>query len=96
MKITRFSMITKWWLGVIAVLLLTGVRIAETAASPDEQLIEAAASGNLPMVKSLLDRGAGIDAKTSCGMALIEASYAGQLDVVEFLLTRGARGEYKK
>jgi len=92
MKIRRIPMIAKLWLAVILVLALPpGVGIATANDSLDEQLMEAADRGDLVEVKSLLDKGANIDARDGLGRtALTEAAEQGDLEIVRLLLSKGA------
>lgn len=62
----------------------------------DNQLIEAAYSGDAPKVEKLLDRGATVDAKNATGddqheEPLIEAAERGNLEAARVLLDHGAK-----
>jgi ankyrin repeat protein len=64
--------------------------IARAASDLDQQLIKAAARGDLPMVRSLLDKGANLNAKGVNGTTiLMEAAAGGNLDLVKFLIDQG-------
>ena len=70
---------------------IDSVTTVEKEAFTPQQFISAAQSGNLPMVKLLLQ--SGIDANvcdTNGSTALMEASWAGMTNVVSFLLENGA------
>ena len=69
-------MITKGCLILILVVaLLPCLAIAKDAAFLNQQLRDAAKSGDLPLVKSLLDKGANVNARDRRGgMALSEAA----------------------
>ena len=62
------------------------------ADSRINELVEAASSGNLAQVKSLVEQGANVNAKDDrYGITtLIVASMEGQLSVVEYLISKGA------
>ena len=54
-------------------------------------LIEAAVAGNIENVKSLLKRGADVDARNENGStAMMLAAWSGHLDTVKYLVERGA------
>src|SRR5487761_2225620 len=65
---------------------------APTAIGPDEAALRnAAGNGDLGAVRSLLAKGAHVNAEDSLGnTALIDAAENGHLDVVRTLLTHGA------
>ena len=92
MKTARIPMITKRWLAVILILaLLPYIAIAGATATLDQQLIEAAARGELALVKTLLDQGADLNTKDEYGRtALTEAAGRGDLETVRLLLDKGA------
>ena len=76
---------------VLILALLPSVGIAAATATLDEQLIQAAKAGNVGLVKSLLDKGASVNAKAADGATpLIWAAGEGLLEVVRVLLERGA------
>lgn len=54
-------------------------------------IVQAAANGDIPMVKLLLEGGARLDNPPSRDSALIEASDAGHVEMVRFLLDRNMR-----
>lgn len=91
-------MITKQWLAVIMVLaLLPLIGIAEATSSLDEQLIEAAERGVLPLVKALLDKGADVNAKEKDGKtALMGGAYGGSPEIIKALIERGAEVNAKE
>ena len=65
--------------------------IAVFAGPNDDEVLAAARKGDLPAVKSLLEKGASVEAKTPYGQTpLYLASMNGHKDVVEFLLSKGA------
>jgi len=56
----------------------------------DSQLMEAAKKGQTERVKSLLDAGAKVNAKTGSGLtALMSAADSGHADTVQVLLSKG-------
>ncbi len=66
-------------------------------AGLNDDLIKAATSGNLPEVKSLIAKGAEVNAKTDKGeTALIGASSNGHREIVEALLAKGAEVNAKR
>ncbi len=84
--------ITKRWLAPLLVLtLLSWVGLATAAATLDEQLIEAARSGDLGLVSTLLTDGAVVNAKDPCGQtALMWAAKEGHTEIVQLLLGKNA------
>jgi ankyrin repeat protein len=72
-------------MGVVGFALLTWIGYAHATAAPDERLMQAASAGNFTRVKSLLDRGADVNAKDSRfgETALMSAARWGHLNVVE-------------
>jgi len=85
-SLNRARRVLAVWLVVLAV----GWQVA-AIASPGEDLVGAAARGDLAAVQALLVKGADVNAKTNNdATALIVASQAGHLDVVQALLTKGA------
>ena len=70
---------------------LAGAPTPSASAQRDQDLIAAAARGDLAAVRSLLDGGASITARdASARTALIAAAYGGHLEVAEALIARGA------
>ena len=70
---------------------LDRVPAAATDAPLDRQLIEAAGCGDLGLVKTLLEKGANVNAKDDQGMtALIAASRQGRVEVAQLLVDRDA------
>jgi hypothetical protein len=92
MKTRSITVITKWWLAVAVVLaLLPWVGMARAAADLDQQLIEAAARGDMALVKTLLEKGAHVNGKDRQGeTALVSAATEGHLELVRLLLEKGA------
>jgi hypothetical protein len=70
--------------------------LALVAGDVNEELLSAARRGDLPSVKSLLDKGAAVEAKTPYGQTpLYLAAMSGHEDVVRLLLDKGATTEVK-
>jgi len=62
-----------------------------TASKSENKLIDAAGSGDVSSVQTLLNKGANIELKNEYGYtALMYAAYYGHADVVRFLLNKGA------
>jgi hypothetical protein len=75
MKTRRIPVITKQWLALVVVLaLLSWVGISRAAASLQEQLVDAAKSGDLELVKTLLAKGADINAGDDDGFTALMAA----------------------
>jgi len=73
---------------VMAVVLLWATVVI---AGVNEDMIEAARTGDLPVVKGLIDKAADVNAKTNTGVtALMAASQNGHREVVQMLLDKGA------
>lgn len=76
---------------IILTFALVAVQAQETKKALNDQLWEAARKGDAVAVKSLLDRGAEVNAKFRYGAtALSYAADKGHLEVVKILLERGA------
>jgi ankyrin repeat protein len=80
---------------IVPVLVLGGCGGDDGAAPPDPaldaELIEASARGDADAVRSLLERGAAVDARDDTGAtALIAASYGNHVDLAELLIDAGA------
>ncbi len=74
----------------LTITLVTGMSVI-ACADNNMDLMEAIYRGNLESVKSLLDKGADVNAKMDGGVTpLMVASVNGNLDVVNLLLDRGA------
>lgn len=79
MQTGRLSLITKWRLTVILVLaLLPCIVVAEGTATLDEQLIEAAARGDVVLVQRLLDKGADVNARPRDGWTPLMSAASGR------------------
>jgi ankyrin repeat protein len=64
---------------------------ADTAAAPDQQLIEAASRGDLATAKTLLAKGASLGTRDERGRtALMAATHANQVEVAAYLINAGA------
>jgi len=57
---------------------------------PDSRLLIAAADGDMPIVKTLVEQGAKVNATGPYGTSLHRAAYNGHLEVARFLLDHGA------
>jgi ankyrin repeat protein len=78
---------------LVASLAACGGDDATTEPDPalDQQLIEVARAGDRDAVRSLLDRGAGVDARDETGAtALIAAAYGNHVEVARALIEAGA------
>lgn len=63
----------------------------EAAANRDQELIHVSRAGDLDAVRSLLERGASVDARDPSGAtALVAASYGNHVDVARELVAAGA------
>jgi tetratricopeptide (TPR) repeat protein len=79
-------------------LFLLALGLASTAAAGDleDRLINEAMNGNADTVRSLLEKGANVNAKDGTGeTALMKAAYYGYADVVSVLIEKGASVEAK-
>ncbi|MEW6114724.1 MAG: ankyrin repeat domain-containing protein, partial [Thermodesulfobacteriota bacterium] len=100
MEIRRSIVITKCWLASsLFLVLLPWGAIAGADAKLDEQLLEAAKSGDVVKAESALQKGANPNYRDNDGWtALTWASSRGHHDVVTSLVNKGAdvnaRGEY--
>ena len=92
MKNRTHSQDNKLWLAVVVVLvMLSWAGIAAAAAPLDHQLIDAAGCGELGLVKTLLEKGANVNAQDDHGMtALTAASRQGHVAVAQLLVDRDA------
>lgn len=64
---------------------------AEREEKPTQSLRQAAAKGDIKQVKSLISKGADVNAKSKWGQTPLHlAARAGQKDMVELLITKGA------
>lgn len=86
------SVLERFSIGILVLFCFASIAAAQTAA-PDlnEQLLAAARKGDAVEVKSLLEKGASVNAKTKYGATPL--SYAcdrGSVEVVKLLLERGA------
>ncbi|HUP25720.1 MAG TPA: PQQ-binding-like beta-propeller repeat protein [Thermoanaerobaculia bacterium] len=78
-------------LAVVACLSTVWIPVQAAAATPDEDLLAAAAAADLASVRRALERGADSDAENRYGRtALSLAAGGGHLEVVRLLLERGA------
>ena len=76
--------------------LILAAALALVAADINDELLDAARKGDLPTVKSLLDKGASVEAKTAYGQTpLYLAAMSGHEDVVKLLLAKGATTEVR-
>jgi ankyrin repeat protein len=70
---------------------LKRLRKSDTDPSVNEQLLKVAEDGSLEQVKTLLAKGADVNAKGNIGVtALMSAARSGNLEVVKFLIDKGA------
>jgi ankyrin repeat protein len=86
------SVLERFSIGILVLFCFASIAAAQTAA-PDlnEQLLAAARKGDAVEVKSLLEKGASVKAKTKYGATpLSYASDRGSVEVVKLLLERGA------
>jgi ankyrin repeat protein len=91
MNTRRIALITTLWFALILVLALPPwVGTAGADATLDDQLIKAAARADAPLVKSLVDKGADVNARRIGGTVLMAAARAGNADLVEYLIDKGA------
>jgi ankyrin repeat protein len=99
MKTRHISLITKHRLALVLVLvLLPWGAIGGATSAVDEQLIEAAARGNVGLVKNCLGKGANINARNGNGLTPLIAAAGGNgwrietdhLQIVELLIKKGA------
>ena len=79
------------------ILLLSHSATAQAGTSSlDDQLLDAALSGDTATVQQMLDKGANIEARDMFRFtALIKAAGAGKTDTVKLLLAKGANVEAK-
>ena len=80
-------------LAILLLLLVLSACGGERATQPslDRQLIAAARSGDVAEVRSLLDRGAAVDARTGDGAtALVAAAYGNHVEAARLLIDAGA------
>ena len=76
--------------------LVLAAALALVAADVNEELLDAARKGDLSSVKSLLEKGAAVETKTSYGQTpLYLAAMNGHEEVVKLLLDRGARTDVR-
>lgn len=72
--------------------LLLAAFAAVAAADVNDDLLNAARTGDLATVKALIEKGAPVEAKTAYGQTpLYLAAMSGHQDVVQFLLEKGAK-----
>lgn len=93
MRVRRVLGIMKWVVVtvVLVLVLLPGAGSAGEPATLDERLVGASARGNVALVKSLLDKGAEVEAKDEFGQtALMLAARTGNLQIVKLLIGKGA------
>jgi uncharacterized protein len=85
--------IATWWLfSILLLALLPNVSMAKDTAALGEQPIKAAERGDLSGVKTLLDKGADVNAKDQDGWtALKRAQKRGSTEIVELLKAHGAK-----
>jgi ankyrin repeat protein len=95
MKVPTLPTISMHWLTVILVLIIFPLAcVAETDETLSDQIIEAAKSGDVALVRKLLNEGAPVDARTSGpDTPLIEAAQEGHPEIVKLLLDKGANIE---
>src|SRR5215467_3642611 len=76
--------------------LLTAAALWLAAADINQDLLDAARSGDAAAVKSLLEKGAAVEAKTSYGQTpLYLAAMSGHEEIVKLLLDKGASTEVR-
>jgi uncharacterized protein len=93
MNIVRTPVIVKRLGPVVCVLaLVSWAGMAGAAATLDEQLMEAARSRNLALIKTLLDKGADANTKDSCGWTPLLVLWPGseRVEIAKVLLQHGA------
>lgn len=92
MKTRRIPLITRRWLSAILVLaLLPFVGCTNDKASVDQPLREAIACGNLAQFKTLVAKGANVNARGRDGITpLVAAAESGNAEMVELLIAKGA------
>jgi ankyrin repeat protein len=71
--------------------LLPSLVIAKNTASLNERLVQVASRGDLALVKTLLDKGASVDADSDGRAALSKAQMQNHADVVRYLKEHGAK-----
>ncbi|MFH1115295.1 MAG: ankyrin repeat domain-containing protein [Pseudomonadota bacterium] len=89
---THYTWLTRI-IGTVAIVLCALLPAAATATGPsmNEELLRAAETGSLEQVKSLLAKGADVNAKTRLGITVLMAAVrTGNLDLVKFLVDNGA------
>jgi len=96
MKSDCISLIAKAWLVAIFILVIGTLGCERSTPATlseqlDRQLIEAAASGNAALVKSLLEKGGNLDGRDKNGSTLLMfAANRGHMEVVKLLIEKGA------
>ena len=92
MKTRHIPRIIRLWPAVVmALAVLTWVEIAVADEDLNRTFIGAAMSGDVELIKTLLDKGVDVNAKDQYGqIALITAAQEGQFGAVRLLLERGA------
>ncbi len=80
------------WILVIAVLVVCGQIKKSAAAAPDVDIWNAAASGNIEVIKQHLEAGTDVDAKEPPGGStpLLVAATFGRVEAAKFLIEKGA------
>jgi uncharacterized protein len=95
-KSRRIPMNIKQWLLVILILAVATLGCERSTPATlnqqlDRQLTEAVASGDVALVKTLLDEGANLDGTSKSGATLLMlAANRGHLEVVKLLIEKGA------